>query len=251
VAYDCFGAGQLVTRVTFGGADWRTGPHPAEAVFDAFETVRRLQELRWYVRQAEAVAGEGPLAEELAAAGAELASLTRSDADRLAGLDVDALRERVAPLLRRTAELARAAVLRVSGTSAAPGGSGAPAAPRGKGRGAAAGQGKGAGPRGRGRGRDRSDRRGADLAGRDLLGADLRGVDLRGASLRGALLIAADLRGARLDAADLIGADLRDADLRGTDLSRALFLTSAQVAAARGDGATTLPPELPAPARWS
>ena len=84
----------------------------------------------------------------------------------------------------------------------------------------------------------------------DLLGADLHGADLRGADLRGALLIAADLRGADLRRADLIGADLRDADLAGADLTGALFLTQPQLTAAKGDGATRLPPSLTRPAHW-
>jgi hypothetical protein len=89
------------------------------------------------------------------------------------------------------------------------------------------------------------DRRRADLVGRDLRRERLAGADLRGASLLGA-----DLRGARLDRTDLIGADLRGANLRGTDLATALFLTPTQVAAARGDAATRLPPALPRPAHW-
>ncbi|HWT91629.1 MAG TPA: pentapeptide repeat-containing protein, partial [Solirubrobacteraceae bacterium] len=50
--------------------------------------------------------------------------------------------------------------------------------------------------------------------------------------------------------ADLTGADLRDADLRGADLSEALFLTSAQLTAARGDRATKLPRRLRPPVHW-
>src|SRR5690606_27055635 len=86
--------------------------------------------------------------------------------------------------------------------------------------------------------------------GADLVGARLSGAGLRGASLRGALLVAADLSGADLREADLIGADLRDADLRGADLTGALFLTQAQVNAARGDTATRLPAHLLRPAHW-
>lgn len=71
-----------------------------------------------------------------------------------------------------------------------------------------------------------------------------------GVSHRGALLIAADLRGRDLADADLLGADLRDADLRGADLSRSLFLTQAQVNAARGDLRTRLPERLGRPAHW-
>jgi uncharacterized protein YjbI with pentapeptide repeats len=91
---------------------------------------------------------------------------------------------------------------------------------------------------------------GPDHRGADLVGARLRGADLRGASLRGALLVAADLRGADLRWADLIGADLRGADLSGADLTGAVFLTQAQLNAARGDAATRIPPALDRPAHW-
>jgi len=95
------------------------------------------------------------------------------------------------------------------------------------------------------RGPDAPDRSGADLAGRDL-----RGADLRRTSLRNALLIGADLRDASLEYADLLGADLRGADLRGANVSTALYLTQAQVNAARGDTATALPATLERPAHW-
>jgi uncharacterized protein YjbI with pentapeptide repeats len=89
-----------------------------------------------------------------------------------------------------------------------------------------------------------------DLAGADLIGAGLRGAGLGRASLRGARLIGADLRGADLRGADFTGADLRGARLHGADLSGALFLTQAQLDAARGDSGTLLPPALTGPAHW-
>lgn len=42
--YDCFGAGQQVTQVTFGGQDWRT-PGVAAQMFAVFTIVRQLHEL--------------------------------------------------------------------------------------------------------------------------------------------------------------------------------------------------------------
>lgn len=96
-----------------------------------------------------------------------------------------------------------------------------------------------------------SGHRGPDHRGADLMGRRFRGGRLRGANLRGAYLIAADLRGADLTGADLIGADLRDADVRGADLSGTIFLTQAQVNAARGDAATRLPPLPLRPAHWA
>ena len=92
---------------------------------------------------------------------------------------------------------------------------------------------------------------GAQLRGRDLAGRDLREDDLVAAGLRGALLLGADLRGQDLGDADLLGADLRGADVRGADLSTALFVTRMQVASARGDAATLLPPGLEHPGHWS
>ncbi len=94
-------------------------------------------------------------------------------------------------------------------------------------------------------------RLGVDHRGADLIGADLRTADLRRAGLRGALLLGADLRGADLTLADLTGADLRGTRLEGADLGRALFVTQAQLEAARGDGATTVSPGRARPRHWT
>jgi hypothetical protein len=91
---------------------------------------------------------------------------------------------------------------------------------------------------------------GRELSGADLMGRDLAGADLRQASLRGAYLIGADLRRADLRRADLTGADLRGAQLAGADLSSSLFLTQAQLDAARGNPTTKLAPALRHPAHW-
>ncbi|MFI1420947.1 pentapeptide repeat-containing protein [Streptomyces sp. NPDC020731] len=202
--FDCFGAGQKVSQVTFGGTDWRRAPKTARSMFQVFPVMRQLHELLYYVTEALDLAPARPVHKELRKALAHIEGLTRGSAESITGLDVNALRGEVNPLLLRASELARA---RVPGR--------------------------------------RRDHRGADL-----IGAKLSGADLRGASLRGALLVAADLAGADLRDADLIGADLRDADLRGADLTGALFLTQAQLNAARGDAATVLPPALSRPAHW-
>lgn len=202
--FDCFGAGQKVSQVTFGGTDWRRAPGTAQRMVEVFPVMRQLHELLWYVTEALALPAARPVHDELRRALARIDGLTRGSAESLAGLDVNALRGEVNVLLLRAGELARAHL---------PG--------------------------------RRKNHRGADL-----VGARLSGADLRGASLRGALLVAADLSGADLREADLIGADLRDADLGGADLTGALFLTQAQVNAARGDTATVLPPALSRPAHW-
>ncbi|MBL1084477.1 pentapeptide repeat-containing protein [Streptomyces actinomycinicus] len=212
--YDCFGAGQKVSRITFGGQDWRTGSEEqARLMFDVFPVVRQLQELLWYLTEALGLPAAAPVHPELRRMRERTERLTRQTPQELAGLDVAAHRQEVNVLLLRTGELVRAG---------------------------AAGKG------GQGKGKKGKDRRGADL-----IGARLKGADLRGASLRGACLIAADLTGADLRGAEMIGADLRDADLTDADLTGAFFLTQPQVDAARGSAGTRLPESVRRPAHWT
>ncbi len=170
--FDCFGAGQKVTQVTFGGRDWRSDPATARRMFAAFHVMRQLHELLWYLDEAAGLPAAGPLRGDLRRAWADVDRLTRTGADALAELDVAAVRARVDALLRRTSERVRAAVP------------------------------------GRRRNHRRADLAGARLAGADLRGADLRGALLMAADLTGADLRYADLIGADLRDADLSGADL-------------------------------------------
>ena len=84
--------------------------------------------------------------------------------------------------------------------------------------------------------------------GADLIGASLQAADLTGANLRGALLIGADLTAADLTLADVTGADVRDTDFSGANLAGSLFLTQAQLDAAKGDVHTQAPSHAGSPA---
>jgi uncharacterized protein YjbI with pentapeptide repeats len=169
-AYDCFGAGQKVSQVTFGGRDWRTAPQ----MFAVFPVVRQLHELLWYVTEALARPAARPLEVGLREALDETERLTRLPPQDLQRLDVAGHRATVKTLLLAASELVRAEVGRV------------------------AAQHRGADLMG-------AKLRGADLRGADLRGAYLIGADLRDADLRLADLIGADLRGADLAGADLTG----------------------------------------------
>jgi uncharacterized protein YjbI with pentapeptide repeats len=173
--YDCFGAGQRVSQITFGGRDWRSGPpEHARRMFDLFPVVRQLHELLWYLTEALTLPAARPVHADLRRARLRTERLADGTPEELAALDVAAHRQEVNVLLLRTSELVRA------------------------------------GTRGR-----KKNRRGADLMGARLKGADLRGADLRGALLIAADLTGADLRGADLIGADLRDTDLTDADLTG------------------------------------
>ncbi|WEO93844.1 pentapeptide repeat-containing protein [Streptomyces sp. FXJ1.172] len=225
--YDCFGAGQKVSQLTFGGQDWRTGSKDhARRMSEVFPVVRQLHELLWYLTEALGLPAARPVHAELRRALEETGLLTRQSPAELAALDVAAHRQQVNVLLLRTSELARAGVAESNGGNGGKGGKGNKGGKKGKGGG--------------------KDRRGADL-----IGARLRGADLRWASLRGAYLIAADLTGADLRDADMIGADLRDADLSDADLTGAFFLTQPQLNAARGSAGTRLPRSVSRPVHWA
>jgi hypothetical protein len=244
--YDCFGAGQKVAQVTFGGQDWRRAPGIAAQMFRAFTIMRQLHELLWYLSEALALPPARPLRRELSRALEETERLTRGSPAALENLDMPAYRREVSALLRRASELARAGYL---GADAGTGGAG----PARAGNTGADRRADGAGQARAGLARAgiaRADLTRADLAGADLIGKDLRGADLSRASLRGARLIGADLRGADLSGADLTGADLRGADLSGADLTGTLFLAQSQLEAARGDAGTRLSPTLARPPHW-
>ncbi|SHH58422.1 pentapeptide repeat-containing protein [Streptomyces sp. 3214.6] len=173
--YDCFGAGQKVSQVTFGGRDPRTAPREeARRMSEVFPVVRQLHELLWYVTEALALPAARPIHAELRRALAKTEELTALTPDELTVLDVPAHRQDVNVLLLKTSELVRA-----------------------------------------GTGGRKKERRGADLMGARLKGADLRGANLRGACLIAADLTGADLRRADLIGADLRDTDLTDADLTG------------------------------------
>lgn len=208
VAYDCFGAGQRVVAVFGGGGG---GGGRSERMLSAYETVRQLHELLWYVTDALSRAAAAPVHGALAEAWSAIEGAVAGGPASIEATDPAAHRATVAPLLRRASLLTRAH-----------------AVPRSAG----------------------GRRPGSDLAGRDLVGRDLAGRDLAGADLSTASLIGADLRGADLRWADLLAADLRGADLGGADLTGAVYLTRTQVGGARGSSATRLPDRLPHPAHW-
>ncbi|MGW5351301.1 pentapeptide repeat-containing protein [Streptomyces sp. NPDC004031] len=194
-AYDCFGAGQKISRHTFGGRDWRDAADGGRAMFAVLPVVRQLHELLRYLADVRALPAAERLHPAAAAAAERVEALSLGGADELLALDVAAERARVVPVLREASALARARFPRARALGGA----------------------DLAGARLR-----RADLRGAELRGALLVGADLRGADLRsadliGADVRGADLRAADLRGALFVTATQLGGAAGDAATRLPD----------------------------------
>lgn len=170
--YDCYGAGQQVSQVTFGGQDWRGSPAVARQMSEVFPVVRQLHELLWLLRSACELLSPDPLCEELTAALGATEGLACASPEVLKNTDITVIRPSINDLLLRASERARA------------------------------------GFRGMARDYRGADLTGAHLRGADLRGASLRGALLIAADLRGADLSLADVTGADLRAADLRGANL-------------------------------------------
>ncbi|WP_413299962.1 pentapeptide repeat-containing protein [Bacillus sp. 1P10SD] len=206
--FECFGAGQKISQVTYNGQDWRENPEIAKEMFDVFPLLQQLHEMLLYLNEALSIEETLPIYEELQHAIEETEQLTNLSPNEILGLDIPSHRARVNNLLLQTSEIVRAKI-------------------------------------------KRDKKQSSKLKkGIDLIGANVSGRDLRGSNFRGALLIATNFRKSDLRMSDFIGADLRDADLSGANLHGSIFLTQAQVNAAKGDKHTKLPPSLNIPLHW-
>lgn len=174
MAFDCFGAGQKVSRVSFAGIDWRDSTESAPVMFQVFLLMQHLHELLWYLEDAlnqPAARSQWSYLEDMCK---EIADLTMLPPQELLCLDVEVLRERVDMLLLKTSGLIRDEI---------------PGA------------------------KTKKQRRSALLMGADLRKQDLRGANLRGACLIAANLRGADLTATDLIGADFRDTDIRGANL--------------------------------------
>lgn len=208
--FDCFGAGQKVSRRTFQGRSWREDPGTRATMFATFPVVRRLHELLWYLDQAIGLIEETRDPLPWVAAFEHVQSLSELPPEELVDLDTDREFDAARGLLLEASAIARAGVEES---------------------------------------RTIHDGRALE-PGSDLVGVRLAGADLSGVTLRGSTAIAADLTDATLTRCDLLGVDLRDAHLEGADLDGAIYLTQMQLNSAHGDARTRLPAGFERPAHW-
>lgn len=184
--FECSGAGQQVTQVTFGGTDWHTEPDLRQSMFDVFGVMRQLHEMLALLEEA----GWRGTSTELAEVTARVSAAAGGTADQVLATDVPALRAVVGDALRQvSAEVRRPAGAALSGADLV------------------------------GRDLRRRDLRRADLRGALLVAADLRGVDLADADLLGADLRDAAAAGADLSQALFLGQSQVNA-LRGDATTR-------------------------------
>jgi hypothetical protein len=163
--FECFGAGQHVSQVTYGGVSWRDEPATASEMFAVFDRVRTLHELLVLLEEA------GSLGADVTAIRDRVAALASGEPATVLSADPFALYDQVSSVLEAVSRQVR-----------------------GDGPDHRRADLSGADLRAR-------DLRSADLRGALLLGADLRNVDLDRTDLLGADLRGADVAGADLSRA--------------------------------------------------
>jgi uncharacterized protein YjbI with pentapeptide repeats len=163
--FDCLGAGQVVSKVTFNGQSWRENPSIAKKMFQVFPIMEQIHEMIAYAAEALSYGIPCDLAEKLEAQLKELQDLTKLDADSLLSLDLVMYRFSLNELLTSAGDFIRRKT--IDNMS------------------------------------DVRKFKDFDLARADWVGKKLKGKDLRATDFRGAYLIAADLRDANFSGADL------------------------------------------------
>jgi hypothetical protein len=210
--FDCLGAGQVVSQVTFNGQSWRENPDIEKKMFQVFPIMEQIHEMIAYVAEALSYDIPDDLADKLRKQLKELRDLTKLDADYLLTFDLVMCRFSLNGLLTLASDFVRGnTIVKMSGV----------------------------------RKMEEFDHARADWMGKKLKGKDLRATDFRGA-----YLIAADMRNTDLRAVNFIGADLRDVNFSGADLSTSMYLTQMQMNSAKGDVKTKLPSHIYRPSHW-
>lgn len=209
--YDCLGAGQFVSQVTFDAQSWREGEVDGTRMFAVLPIVTQVHELLLYISEIlsrDIPEGDARLLETLLE---DLLTFRELSPEQLTGTALMAFRQRARPLFVRLSQHIRAHGLKQVGLSL-------------------------------------TSRHEQDRA--DLIGRNVSRHDVRGTCYRGALLIGANLSGQDLSYVDFMGADVRDLDVRGAVLTDSLFLTQMQVNAMNGDRHTKLAPGYTRPSHW-
>ena len=166
MTYDCFGAGQQVAQVTYGGRDWRTNRETAEQMYDAFLKMRQLYEIYVYATEAARIAPSKPLQTLIA----ELETVAAATAEQVVALDAEQYRQRVRPFIHEaSAQLQRQYRPTFKAKADLFG----------------------------------ADLRKKSLRGADLRGCFLIAANLAGADLTGANVLSADFRDANVSGANL------------------------------------------------
>ncbi|WP_243122666.1 pentapeptide repeat-containing protein [Kineothrix alysoides] len=106
LAYDCFGAGQIVASLYEPG-DWRSNSQIAQEIFEVFIKVFHLQQILWYLSEILTLMPAKTLWKKTSIYIDELHILIQSSPKDILNFDIEELRTKVNPLLKEAGELVK------------------------------------------------------------------------------------------------------------------------------------------------
>ncbi|MEG0051073.1 MAG: pentapeptide repeat-containing protein [Terrisporobacter sp.] len=175
-SYDCFGAGQKVSQITYKDKTWQKDSKLAIEMFDVFVIMRQLHEMLWYLCDALTFAQDEVTKNKLKTMIKKTEELTNLDGSYILNIDIENHRNKVNCLLKTVGEAVRKVISKKKSNKK-------PLAPG-------------------------FDFIGANLTNTNLLGGNLAGslliaANLKDCDLSGAMVIGADMRDANLCGANL------------------------------------------------
>lgn len=104
LAYDCFGAGQKVTRYIYPKIDWQSNPDKAHEIFQVFLIVFQLHQMEWYLLESLSLISEDDLIMDIRRLLSENEQMTSQSTCEILKLDIDAYRVKVNHVLKKLCE---------------------------------------------------------------------------------------------------------------------------------------------------
>ena len=176
LAYDCFGAGQKVSQVTYRGESWKDNPSISKEMYEVFVIVRQLHEILWYLTEAFRLQSDLEVKKNLEPLIQRTEEFTKLDSQAILKIDIISHRFEVNKLLLETSKSIRNKVKKKNSNHL--------------------------------KAKNNFSLMGKDLRKTELIGEDLSGYFLIAANLSGVDLSFTDLIGADLRDANIRGADL-------------------------------------------
>lgn len=105
ISFECFGAGQKISRFTFEHQDWRSKPEISKNMFESFQVMRQLHEMIQYVAEANQRIETISIHDRLSEALSKLIDNSNLSFEELTELNLDVLHNEVDTLLTEASKL--------------------------------------------------------------------------------------------------------------------------------------------------
>ncbi len=105
LAYDCFGAGQMVTQSIYHGSDWKSMPEISEQMYKVFLIVWQLHQMLWYLVEASSLVSDSDIKSDIDALINENENITKLSPDEILNFDIDKYKSKINNILRNVTKL--------------------------------------------------------------------------------------------------------------------------------------------------